>query len=179
MKSVKNFFVERLSSIDHSGNDPSLANNKDKDKQQKQTDETSTGTSVSGGDGDESPVKYTDDYGNSSTPQTQTPNTAPASVPAEKSFISAFDFTTTTTSNTNSTPTTVTTPTANNKPIKNRRKISLPWGRQSSVAKNLGLSRQHTIDTPNSFRLFSRQSSKQIKVCKINTRFVSTVFFLF
>lgn len=49
------------------------------------------------------------------------------------------------------------------KPQKSRRKISLPWFRQTSVV-NSGLARQYTIDTPGSFRLF-RQSSNIFKVC--------------
>lgn len=149
MKSVRNFIVERLHSIDHS--DPNAVTSptsttgsckhKDNNKQ-KNSDENYTGTSVSG---DESPNQQhqggDDCLGILAT--------APASVPADKSPTSPFDF--------------PVAPT-NQKPNKNRRKISLPWGRQSSVAKNLGLSRQHTIDTPNSFRLFSRQSNNQIKV---------------
>ncbi|VEN42476.1 unnamed protein product [Callosobruchus maculatus] len=46
---------------------------------------------------------------------------------------------------------------------KSKRKISLPWFRQSSVAKNHPmLTRQHTIDTPGSFqaRLLKRQPSQ-------------------
>lgn len=45
-----------------------------------------------------------------------------------------------------------------------RRKISLPWFRQSTTPQ---LTRQHTIDTPGSFqaRLLQRQSSQQ--VCSI------------
>ncbi|CAD7004180.1 unnamed protein product [Ceratitis capitata] len=46
---------------------------------------------------------------------------------------------------------------------KSRRKISLPWFRQTSVV-NSGLTRQYTIDSPGSFRLF-RQSSNIFKVC--------------
>lgn len=49
------------------------------------------------------------------------------------------------------------------KPQKSRRKISLPWFRQTSVV-NSGLTRQYTIDSPGSFRLF-RQSSNIFKVC--------------
>lgn len=47
---------------------------------------------------------------------------------------------------------------------KGRRKISLPWFRQNSVsAPHAGLSRQHTIDSPGSFRFF-RQSSNNYQV---------------
>lgn len=149
MKSVRNFIVERLHSIDHS--DPNgSGKTKDKDKIPcpKNTDGNSTtsGASISGED--ESPTSQ-------QTPKVQTPTTAGDDVPLsagvaanDKSFKSPFDFSAATVVK-----------------QKNRRKISLPWGRQSSVAKNLGLSRQHTIDTPNSFRLFSRQSSNQLKVC--------------
>lgn len=47
---------------------------------------------------------------------------------------------------------------------KGRRKISLPWFRQNSVSSpHAGLSRQHTIDSPGSFRFF-RQSSNNFQV---------------
>lgn len=47
---------------------------------------------------------------------------------------------------------------------KGRRKISLPWFRQNSTSNpRAALSRQHTIDSPGSFRLF-RQSSNNYKV---------------
>lgn len=47
---------------------------------------------------------------------------------------------------------------------KSRRKISLPWFRQNSTTNpRAALSRQHTIDSPGSFRLF-RQSSNNYKV---------------
>lgn len=47
---------------------------------------------------------------------------------------------------------------------KGRRKISLPWFRQNSVTSpHAGLSRQHTIDSPGSFRFF-RQSSNNFQV---------------
>lgn len=43
---------------------------------------------------------------------------------------------------------------------KGKRKISLPWFRQSSVSgQKAGLSRQHTIDSPGSFRFFRQPSS--------------------
>lgn len=43
---------------------------------------------------------------------------------------------------------------------KSRRKISLPWFRQNSVSNpRAALSRQHTIDSPGSFRFFRQPSS--------------------
>ncbi|KAJ2954516.1 hypothetical protein O0L34_g2800 [Tuta absoluta] len=51
---------------------------------------------------------------------------------------------------------------------KSRRKISLPWFRQSSVTvPHAGLSRQHTIDTPSSFhaRLLKTSRTRQVKRC--------------
>lgn len=43
---------------------------------------------------------------------------------------------------------------------KGRRKISLPWFRQTSVTSaHAPLSRQHTIDSPGSFRFFRQPSS--------------------
>lgn len=53
------------------------------------------------------------------------------------------------------------------KPQKSKRKISLPWFRQGSVAKqHPALTRQHTIDTPSSFqaRLLRRQPSQSALV---------------
>ncbi|KPU78084.1 uncharacterized protein Dana_GF10082, isoform B [Drosophila ananassae] len=47
---------------------------------------------------------------------------------------------------------------------KSRRKISLPWFRQSSVTGHGGLARQHTIDTPSSFRFFRQPSNSGIKL---------------
>lgn len=50
---------------------------------------------------------------------------------------------------------------------KSKRKISLPWFRQGSVAKSHpALTRQHTIDTPSSFqaRLLRRQPSQSALV---------------
>lgn len=50
---------------------------------------------------------------------------------------------------------------------KAKRKISLPWFRQGSVAKaHPALTRQHTIDTPSSFhaRLLRRQPSQSALV---------------
>lgn len=47
---------------------------------------------------------------------------------------------------------------------KSRRKISLPWFRQSSVSSHGTLSRQHTIDTPSSFRFFRQPSNSGFKV---------------
>lgn len=50
---------------------------------------------------------------------------------------------------------------------KGRRKISLPWFRQNSVtAPHATLSRQHTIDSPGSFRFFrqSSNSSPQVRL---------------
>lgn len=49
------------------------------------------------------------------------------------------------------------------KSSKGGRKISLPWFRQTSVQQShAALSRQHTIDTPGSFR--SYVGSKKIQV---------------
>lgn len=49
------------------------------------------------------------------------------------------------------------------KTAKGGRKISLPWFRQSSVTQShAALSRQHTIDTPGSFR--SYVGSKKLQV---------------
>lgn len=43
---------------------------------------------------------------------------------------------------------------------KSRRKISLPWFRQNSVSTpKVALSRQHTIDSPGSFRFFRQPST--------------------
>ncbi|XP_017017775.1 triple functional domain protein isoform X2 [Drosophila kikkawai] len=47
---------------------------------------------------------------------------------------------------------------------KSRRKISLPWFRQSSVSGHGVLARQHTIDTPSSFRFFRQTSSSGLKL---------------
>ncbi|XP_030560758.1 triple functional domain protein isoform X2 [Drosophila novamexicana] len=47
---------------------------------------------------------------------------------------------------------------------KSRRKISLPWFRQSSVSSHGTLSRQHTIDTPSSFRFFRQPSNSGFKL---------------
>lgn len=56
---------------------------------------------------------------------------------------------------------------------KSRRKISLPWFRQNSVSNpRAALSRQHTIDSPGSFRFF-RQPSNQNQVN------LSTKYFFF
>lgn len=49
------------------------------------------------------------------------------------------------------------------KTAKGGRKISLPWFRQSSVQQShAALSRQHTIDTPGSFRTYL--GSKKLQV---------------
>lgn len=43
---------------------------------------------------------------------------------------------------------------------KSRRKISLPWFRQNSITNpRAALSRQHTIDSPGSFRFFRQPSA--------------------
>lgn len=52
-------------------------------------------------------------------------------------------------------------------PRKTRRKISLPWFRQSSVSNHGALSRQHTIDTPSSFRFFRQPSNSGFKVNQV------------
>lgn len=53
-------------------------------------------------------------------------------------------------------------------PRKTRRKISLPWFRQSSVSNHGALSRQHTIDTPSSFRFFRQPSNSGFKVKQVS-----------
>lgn len=57
------------------------------------------------------------------------------------------------------------------KTSKGGRKISLPWFRQNSVQQNhAALTRQHTIDTPGSFR--SYVGSKKLQVnCSANRNF--------
>lgn len=161
MKSVKNFFIERLNSIDHSDQSDAAGSYKTKDKlSHKNTDGNSTtsGASISGEESPsnpsltaaQTPLEDCANVNSTKTANTPTNVTTPADLPADKSITSPFDFSTSTT-------------TAANLKQKNRRKISLPWGRQSSIAKNLGLSRQHTIDTPSSFRIF-RQSSSKSKV---------------
>jgi len=63
-----------------------------------------------------------------------------------------------------------TTTAATTQQRKPRRKISLPWFRQSSTVGNHGaLSRQHTIDTPSSFRFFRQPSNSGFKVKPIPT----------
>lgn len=48
---------------------------------------------------------------------------------------------------------------------KSRRKISLPWFRQNSVTNpRAALSRQHTIDSPGSFRFFRQPSASRSQV---------------
>lgn len=48
---------------------------------------------------------------------------------------------------------------------KSRRKISLPWFRQNSVTNpKAALSRQHTIDSPGSFRFFRQPSTNTNQV---------------
>ncbi|ALC42942.1 trio [Drosophila busckii] len=59
---------------------------------------------------------------------------------------------------------TVTAAASASQPRKSRRKISLPWFRQSSVSSHGVLSRQHTIDTPSSFRFFRQPSSSGFKL---------------
>ncbi|KAM8710186.1 hypothetical protein ACLKA7_016907 [Drosophila subpalustris] len=62
-------------------------------------------------------------------------------------------------------PTATSTTTAAAQQRKPRRKISLPWFRQSSTVSNHGaLSRQHTIDTPSSFRFFRQPSNSGFKL---------------
>lgn len=153
MKSVKNFFIERLHSVDNSEQTNS-PNCKNKDKTScKSTDGNSTtsGNSVSG---EESPSNPSLTAQTPSHDGVNSNVTSPTDVTVDKSISCPFDFSPTATTATNPKP-------------KNRRKISLPWGRQSSIAKNLGLSRQHTIDTPSSFRIF-RQSSDKLKVCEMS-----------
>lgn len=165
MKSVKNFFIERLQSIDHA-DIPSSGNIKNKDKNPDDASTTS-GASISGEESPSNPTLVTETlnetpsadianlYMTSNSPKITSPNDP---LP-DKTISCPFDFSTSTA--------------PVNQKQKNRRKISLPWGRQSSIAKNLGLSRQHTIDTPSSFRIF-RQSSNKIKVCEFKNRNVIT-----
>lgn len=52
---------------------------------------------------------------------------------------------------------------------KSRRKISLPWFRQSSVsAPHAALSRQHTIDTPGSFHARLLKGNRQRQVMRLH-----------
>lgn len=160
MKSVKNFFIERLHSIDNSEHSNSVSC-KTKDKSScRSTDENSTtsGNSVSGEESPSNPSLTAQtptldgvNVCNSDSATTPSNIASPTDLSADKSISNPFDFSQSTTA------TTI-------QKQKNRRKISLPWGRQSSIAKNLGLARQHTIDTPSSFRIF-RQSSNKLKVC--------------
>lgn len=74
---------------------------------------------------------------------------------------------------------------------KSRRKISLPWFRQNSVSTpKVALSRQHTIDSPGSFRFFRQPSTScdnQVnfldrfiqKSLSIKVRNEMDIFFLF
>lgn len=59
------------------------------------------------------------------------------------------------------------------KSAKGGRKISLPWFRQSSVQQShAALSRQHTIDTPGSFRSYVSPSQKaQVGIRSLLRRF--------
>lgn len=161
MKSVKNFFIERLQSIDNS--EQQNANALSCKTKQKSSCRSTDGNSTTSGNsvsGEESPSNLsltTQTPSNegenicmySTTTTTPTNVASPGDFSAENSISNPFDFSQSTT--------------ATNQKQKNRRKISLPWGRQSSIAKNLGLTRQHTIDTPSSFRIF-RQSSNKLKV---------------
>lgn len=157
MKSVKNFFIERLHSVDNS-EPPNTPNSKNKDKSSgKSTDGNSTTSGNSGEDSPSNPSLASQTPVRESanvcmyTTTTPTNVASPNDLTAEKSISNPFDFSQSTTA-------------ASNQKPKNRRKISLPWGRQSSIAKNLGLARQYTIDTPSSFRIF-RQSSNKLQVC--------------
>lgn len=64
---------------------------------------------------------------------------------------------------------------------KGKRKISLPWFRQNSVtAPHATLSRQHTIDSPGSFRFF-RQTSNNCQVYIVyivNTALMTTINYI-
>lgn len=56
---------------------------------------------------------------------------------------------------------------------KSRRKISLPWFRQNSVsAPKAALSRQHTIDSPGSFRFFRQPSTSYDNQVNFLDRFI-------
>lgn len=53
------------------------------------------------------------------------------------------------------------------KTSKGGRKISLPWFRQNSVQQShAALSRQHTIDTPGSFRSYVGSKKLQVNLLK-------------
>lgn len=53
---------------------------------------------------------------------------------------------------------------ATNKSARSGRKISLPWFRQNSLTSSSALSRQHTIDSPGSYRYFKQVSENNAKV---------------
>lgn len=66
------------------------------------------------------------------------------------------------------TPTTTKDPpnrfSATNKSARSGRKISLPWFRQNSLTSSSALARQHTIDSPGSYRYFKQSSENNAKV---------------
>lgn len=107
----------------------------------------SVSQSISGGNMAQSPTSNAghDTNDDSAT----TPTTSPFN------FNTPHHHTTTTVTSSLSTPVI--------KPQKSRRKISLPWFRQQSSAAHATLSRQHTIDSPGSFRIL-RQTSNYFKV---------------
>lgn len=56
---------------------------------------------------------------------------------------------------------------------KSRRKISLPWFRQNSVSTpKAALSRQHTIDSPGSFRFFRQPATSYDNQVNFLDRFI-------
>ncbi|XP_037820840.1 uncharacterized protein LOC119609892 [Lucilia sericata] len=161
MKSVKNFFIERLHSVDNSEqtNSGSCKTKEKTTTSSKSTDGNST-PSANSVSGEESPSNPSLSAQTPSHEGVNSNVTSPTTdLSADKTISCPFDF--------SPTATTAAVALATNQKQKNRRKISLPWGRQSSIAKNLGLARQHTIDTPSSFRIF-RQSSSKLKVCLLH-----------
>lgn len=53
---------------------------------------------------------------------------------------------------------------ATNKSARSGRKISLPWFRQNSLTSSAALTRQHTIDSPGSYRYVKQISENNAKV---------------
>lgn len=65
---------------------------------------------------------------------------------------------------------------ATNKSARSGRKISLPWFRQNSLTSASALSRQHTIDSPGSYRYFKQVSENNAKVHIVS--FIIHIFFV-
>lgn len=70
---------------------------------------------------------------------------------------------------------------ATNKSARSGRKISLPWFRQNSLTSSSALSRQHTIDSPGSYRYFKQVSENNAKVddCSFYISFIFSYVFFF